>query len=320
MQPFFSHLFRYFTIVLVSIVIRTLNEEKHLSELLFAINAQQSSLFRVEAVIVDSGSTDRTLEISQAHGARVTHINKEDFSFGRSLNIGCKFANGEILVFVSGHCIPTSEHWIHELCMPIYENKVQYVYSRQIGRDTTKYSEQQVFDKYYPDHCMIPQEGFFCNNANSALLKSTWEEFSFDEDLTGLEDMHLAKKLLDSGGLVGYSSTAPVYHIHDESWSQVERRYEREAIALRSINPEIHMTFGDFVRCLIAGVLSDSGTAVKDKVFFREVKNIVLFRFLQYWGGYKGNHIHRKLSKQAKRKYFYPNERVTKVLKVDKHE
>jgi rhamnosyltransferase len=305
--------------VLVSVVIRTLNEEKHLDELLFSVNAQQSELFTVEVVIVDSGSTDKTLDIAEAHGARVNYIKKEDFSFGRSLNVGCDFARGEVLVFVSGHCIPASEQWLHELCLPIYEKKVQYTYARQIGRDTTKYSEQQVFDKYFPDHCMIPQEGFFCNNANSALLKTTWQKIPFDEELTGLEDMHLARKLVESGGLVGYVSTAPVYHIHDESWSQVERRYEREAIALRSINPEIHMTFGDFVRCLIAGVLSDSSSAVKDKVFFREIKNVFLFRFLQYWGGYKGNHIHRKLSKQAKRKYFYPNERVTKVLKVDEN-
>jgi rhamnosyltransferase len=306
--------------VLVSVVIRTLNEEKHLDELLFAVNAQQSELFSVEAVIVDSGSTDRTLDIAEKHCARITYIKKENFSFGRSLNVGCAFASGDILVFVSGHCIPASEQWLHEICLPIYEEKVQYTYARQIGRDTTKYSERQVFDKYFPDHSMIPQEGFFCNNANSALLKSTWLKMPFDENLTGLEDMHLARNLVESGGFIGYVSSAPVYHIHDESWAQVECRYEREAIALRNINPEIHMTFGDFVRCLIAGVLSDSSAAVKDKGFFREIRSIFLFRFLQYWGGYKGNHIHRKLSKQAKRKYFYPNERVTKVLKVDENE
>ncbi len=131
--------------VLVSVVIRTLNEEKHLDELMFAVNAQQSDLFSVEAVIVDSGSTDRTLDIAETRGARVTHIKKEDFSFGRSLNIGCNFACGDILVFVSGHCIPASEQWLHELCLPIYDKKVQYTYARQIGRDTTKYSDCPLY-------------------------------------------------------------------------------------------------------------------------------------------------------------------------------
>ena len=303
--------------MLVSVVIRTLNEEKHLEELLEAVNTQESNLFTVEAVVVDSGSTDQTLSIAEAHKARITHIKKADFSFGRSLNVGCEFADGEILIFISGHCVPVDKDWLHELCKPIYDGKVQYSYGRQVGRDTTKFSEQQVFDKYFPVYNMVPQSGHFCNNANAALLKSCWAQHPFDEELTGLEDMYLAKQLVDNGGLVGYISAAAVYHIHDESWAQVERRYEREAIALQKINPEIHMTFTDFLRCFTSSCLSDFGVALREKVFIKESKDILIFRFLQYWGGYKGNHIHRRLSQQAKRKYFYPNERVTSHLEVD---
>ena len=35
-------------------------------------------------------------------------------------------------------------------------------------------------------------------------MKPEWNKFKFDEDLTGLEDMYLAKKLYDSGLLLGY--------------------------------------------------------------------------------------------------------------------
>ncbi len=303
--------------MLVSVVIRTLNEEQYLEELLSSIRAQESDIFSTETVIVDSGSTDRTIEIAQAYQARITYIKKEEFSFGRSLNIGCSFAEGDILVFVSGHCVPAETNWLHDLCLPLYEAKAHYSYGRQIGRDTTKFSERQVFDKYFPVYSMVPQSGHFCNNANAALLRTAWQDFQFDEELTGLEDMHLARQLVELGGLVAYVSSAPVYHIHDESWAQVRRRYEREAIALQKINPEIHMTFTDFLRCFVSSCLSDMGVALREKVFFKEIKDIVLFRFLQYWGGYQGNHIHRKLSLQAKRKYFYPNEQVTSHLEVD---
>lgn len=304
-------------LMLVSVVIRTLNEERYLDELLNMISAQQSDLFTVETVVIDSGSSDRTLTIAKSHSARITHINKEEFSFGRSLNIGCDFAKGDILIYISGHCVPATDKWLHELCLPIYEGKVQYSYGRQLGRDNTKFSERQVFDKYFPVYSMVPQSGFFCNNANAALLRSCWEEHPFDEGLTGLEDMHLARQLVEKGGLVGYVSSAPVYHIHDETWSQVSRRYEREAIALQKINPEIHMTLSDFLRCVMSSYLFDFGTALKEKVFIKEFKDILIFRFLQYWGGYKGNHIHRKLSLHAKRKYFYPNERVTSELNIE---
>ena len=65
---------------LISIVIRTLNEEKHLPELLSSIHEQKlDDGLNLEVVIIDSGSTDRTLRIAEQHGCRITHIQKQDF-------------------------------------------------------------------------------------------------------------------------------------------------------------------------------------------------------------------------------------------------
>ena len=137
--------------MLVSIVIRTLNEEKYLDELLGAINFQEKDGFNSEVVIVDSGSTDKTLEIARKYNSRVTYIDKKEFSFGKSLNIGCDYADGEYLVFISGHCIPEDKYWLKNLVDPLIKQECDYVYGRQIGRDTTKFSENQVFKKYFPE-------------------------------------------------------------------------------------------------------------------------------------------------------------------------
>jgi glycosyltransferase involved in cell wall biosynthesis len=77
---------------LVSVIIRTLNEERYLEELLMKISIQDRTTYDVEVVIVDSGSTDSTLDVAKKWKARITHISKDDFSFGRSLNIGCEFS------------------------------------------------------------------------------------------------------------------------------------------------------------------------------------------------------------------------------------
>jgi glycosyltransferase involved in cell wall biosynthesis len=291
---------------LVSVVIRTLNEEKHLEELLSTIQEQQSECFKVESVIVDSGSTDNTLEIAKKYGCRITYIKKEEFTFGRSLNVGCDYADGKYLVFVSGHCIPASKTWLHDLVLPLKQQGVAYTYGKQVGRDTTKFSERQLFDKYFPDENSIPQEGFFCNNANSAIRKDVWKQYQFDEHLTGCEDMYLAKKIVNDGLKLGYVGTAPVYHIHDESWTKVGIRYEREAIALQKIMPEVHVNFFDMLRYITIGIIKDSRNALKKGVFTKEIFSICAFRYVQYVGAYKGNHIHRKLSKEMKMKYFYP--------------
>lgn len=288
-----------------SIVIRTYNEARWLPELLAAIQRQRFD-GQFEVVVVDSGSTDGTLEIAERYQCRVVHIAKADFTFGRSLNVGCEAARGRALTFVSGHCIPTDDHWLANLVAPLSEGGVEYVYGRQQGHAVTKYSEHQIFRKYYPDESAIPQADIFCNNANAAILKSAWEAQRFNEALTGLEDMDMSKRLAANGRRIGYVADAAVLHIHEESWSRIKNRYEREAIALKAILPDIHVGFWDFLRYCLAGVLFDASQALRDRVLARHFGEIVLFRLMQYWGTYRGNNQHRRLSAERKEAYFYP--------------
>ncbi|WP_421788183.1 glycosyltransferase [Hyphobacterium sp.] len=290
-----------------SIVIRTYNEGKWLGEVLEACAAQDNGEFSHEVVIVDSGSTDDTLAIAEQHGARVTHIKKSDFTFGRSLNVGCEFAEGRFLVFISGHCIPVGDQWLVNLIRPLHEGTVSFTYGRQQGRPgVTKFSEEQLFRKYFPEHGSIPQEGFFCNNANSAVLKEIWKTYKFDEEVTGLEDMVMGKRLVADGHKIGYVADASVIHLHEETWSKVKTRYEREAIALQGIMPEVHIRFRDFIRFTVAGIMYDMSEALNQRVFWKEAGSIFMFRLMQYWGSYRGNNDHRKLSQERKDRYFYP--------------
>jgi hypothetical protein len=86
----------------------------------------------------------------------------------------------------------------------------------------------------------------------------------------------------------------------------VKRRYEREAIALQEIMPEVHINFGDFLRYFISAVLLDAGSALQQKNLSSKLGEIFMFRLMQFWGSYRGNHEHRKISAQMKEMYFYP--------------
>lgn len=294
---------------IVSVVIRTLNEQKYLPELLDSVKRQRLDSSELEIVLVDSGSTDGTLEIAKNAGCRITHICKEQFTFGRSLNVGCEFATGDYLVFVSGHCIPASECWLENLVQPLSDGIAEYSYGRQVARDTTKFSENELFNKFYPEYSKLPQDGYFCNNANAAVSKAAWSTYKFNEDLTGLEDMYLARQIVEERkGKVAYVADAPVYHIHDETWRQVRIRYEREAYALHKIMPGMHFNFADFLKFYLAGVLQDMGSAIKAGAFVKNSPSIVLFRLMQYWGTYRGHHEHRKASQEMKYRYFYPKD------------
>ena len=89
---------------------------------------------------------------------------------------------------------------MQNLIAPLIQKKCDYTYGRQIARDTTKYSEMRVFEKYFPSASSIPQDGFFCNNANAAISFTIWDKFHFDESLTGLEDMFVAKQICQDNG------------------------------------------------------------------------------------------------------------------------
>jgi glycosyltransferase involved in cell wall biosynthesis len=291
----------------VSIVIRTLNEARHLPDVLTAIESQTIRDHERETIIVDSGSTDGTVRIARGSGCRVLHIQRQAFSFGRSLNIGCTSATGRVLVFVSGHCVPTSPDWLATLIAPLERGRATMTYGRQVGGDGTRFSERQIFRKYYPPTVGGQANGFFCNNANAALLREAWERARFDEELTGLEDLAMGKRLIETGGVIDYVPGAVVYHHHDETWAQVTRRFEREALALQSIMPEIHLGTLTAVRYLAAATAGDWRRALSDGTFLRHAWSIAAYRWCQYYGSWKGNHTHRRISRERRERYFYPH-------------
>lgn len=292
----------------ISIIFRALNEEKWFSHALRACAGQElHPNFETEIILVDSGSTDRTLSIAQEFGCDVVHIDKSQFTFGRSLNLGCKRASGDILVFISAHCIPCNEQWLQRLVKPLLDGKCDYSYGGQVGLDgVTRYSEAQVFAHFFNDEADLNQDGIFCNNANSATTRQTWAKYTFDESVTGLEDMVLAKAIVSDGGQIGYVADAKVTHIHEESLAQVKRRYFREALTMREIMPEVQFNFLDFTRCLITGITHDLLEAAREKVFLNEAVGIFAYRFMQYWGTYRGHNDHRQLSRAQKESYYYP--------------
>jgi rhamnosyltransferase len=288
----------------VSLVVRTYNEERYLDRVLAA--ARSCGPLLTEIVVVDSGSSDATLDIAKAHGAKIVYIEKADFSFGRSLNLGCAAAKGEVVVFLSGHCIPADENWLKSLLQPFSDPQVAGVYGRQVGGEGTKFSEARVFEKYYP--LMEASQGAaFCNNANAALRRSVWNRFKFDEQLTGLEDIAMGKRLAEARFRIAYVPEASVIHLHHESWAQVRRRYERETIALRHINPGLHLSLVEAAACFVSAFFLDLCAAMKTRGGMSRVPEIVLYRLHQFAGSWLGSRAHHELGAREKMTYFFPS-------------
>ncbi|MDC1437627.1 glycosyltransferase [Planktomarina temperata] len=302
----------------VTVVIRALNEAEFLPECLSSVLDQDYD-GEIEIVLVDSGSTDLTIEIAESYNCKIVHIKKSDFSFGRSLNMGCSAARGDVLVLLSAHCIPNDRFWLKNLVQPIFDGVCDYSYGRQIARlGISKFSEGMVFKKYYPEKSSSPQVGYFCNNANSAIKRKTWDRLRFNEVLTGLEDMELARRLIYAGGSVSYIAESTVEHIHRENWARIKIRYEREAVAMTDIEPNLNLNFWKACKMFFHGVISDV-QEIKN-TDYSTLREITLYRACQYWGSYVGSSASRKKIERMQDEYFYPKQKNETIIIGDGNE
>jgi len=293
---------------LASIVIRAYNEGRHIGKLPQKLKEQSEQDF--EVILVDSGSTDDTVKIAEQFGAKIVHISKSDFSFGRALNIGCAAAQGKYLVFVSAHVYPMHEDWLKNLLAPFEDEQIAVSYGMQRGGDTNKFSELQIFHTWFPEQSEIPQKGYFCNNANCAIRRKDWLKRRYDEHLTGLEDLHWAKQAVREGGKVAYVAEAGIIHIHEESWYQVRNRYMREALALRTIeNGHVRFTAWDALKLFVQNAYADMKAARAQGVFTKELSSIILFRFNQFLGTYLGyKWVQDDTVRDLRKRFYYPKQ------------
>jgi glycosyltransferase involved in cell wall biosynthesis len=285
-------------------VIRAYNEEKHLPALLESIQAQ--TVQEVETILVDSGSTDGTLAIAARYAVKVVPIQPGDFTFGRSLNTGIAAASAPIVVLASAHVLPFDGHWLEHLLAPFEDQQVALTYGMQRGGRESEFSEDQHWQRWFPAHSDWDQPHPYCNNANAAIRRRLWQQQPYDEELTGLEDLAWASWAKHEGYKIAYVAEAGVFHIHDEDRAQIINRHRREAVALKSILPESHFTFLNFLSMFLRRALGDWGAALRQGVFLRKAWPALRFRLLQYWGTYRGYQEAGKMTPAMKQVFYYP--------------
>jgi hypothetical protein len=236
----------------------------------------------------------------------VVKIAADEFTFGRSLNLGIQAAKHEFIVIASAHIYPVYPDWLECLLHPFEDEKVAIVYGKQLGTSTSKFSEQQIFQQWFPEEDNPRQPSPFCNNANAAIRRNLWEVHPYDETLTGLEDVAWAKWAQSQGMDIAYASKAEIIHAHNETPVGILNRYKREGMAFKHIFPESHFNVYDFVRLTSTNILSDLGHASRERVFFRNLASIFWFRTMQFWGTYQGYRLSGPLTAHLRQTFYYP--------------
>jgi rhamnosyltransferase len=232
----------------LTVAVPTFNAENFMEEQLKAIFAQKT-VRDVEVLVIDSGSSDKTVEIVQKHSKVKLHqISNSEFGHGRTRNLAVEMAKGEYILFLTQDAIPASPYWLEAMVEPFeLSDKVGCVVGKQIPHAnapaTIKREVYIVFKGLGPDDSISLQrknmttEKFnlvntFMSNTNSAVRKDLHSKIPF-RDVNYAEDQGLGIDMLDAGYYKAYAPLGAVNHSHDYGVREYFKRKFDEYVGLR---------------------------------------------------------------------------------------
>ena len=218
---------------MVSVIIPIYNAAPYLKLLLESLSRQT---MEHELVIIDSGSTDGSLEILKDFGVRYHSIEKSAFNHGGTRNMGVSLASCEDIIMLTQDAYPVDDNVIATLVNSLYNGTdIGMAYGRQIA-----YPDADVMSTYarlsnYPaistvkSKADIPKLGIrtcHCSNSFAAYKKSMLKAVSgFPTDTILGEDVVVAARLIQSGFSLVYCAEARVVHSHNYTVGEEFRRY-----------------------------------------------------------------------------------------------
>jgi rhamnosyltransferase len=206
---------------LATVLIRTKDEAESIGHLL-EILASQTVADRLETVLVDSGSSDDTVAIARATGGvKIIEIPAEEFTFGRSLNIGCEAATAPVVIALSAHAFPEDDEWAARMIRAFDDERVACACGALADCDGHPLEGPWVQDL----EAARREPTFGYSNAAGAFRTDLWREYQFREEMPGTEDKEWAWHWLNQGRTVVYDPSFEVEH--DHSHDPLRSVYER---------------------------------------------------------------------------------------------
>lgn len=216
-----------------SIVIPTKNEKTNIGPCLECVYGQRTHL-SFEVVVIDSGSSDGTLDIVKRFPARLVQIASSEFHHARTRNLGASMTSGKYLVFLSGDALPADREWLCALLSNFQETDVAAVYGRQLPKENATPERAFFMDHRYGAVRRVKNANsngtgnhllYQFSTVNSAIRREIWEQFPFQEDVNAYEDFSFAIQVVRDGHSIAYEPSAAVFHSHNYSLGYSFRQY-----------------------------------------------------------------------------------------------
>ncbi|MDN5275175.1 MAG: Rhamnosyltransferase [Candidatus Saccharibacteria bacterium] len=295
-----------------TIVIPTYNGQDHLRAIFVAIFKQKVD-FDYEVLVIDSGSTDNTVDIikkfeSKHENIRFIEIPNSEYGHGKTRDYAAHEARGEIVVYISHDAIPAHPRWLYEMVKPFELNeKIVGVMGKQVPRPKCfpllKYEIRSTFRNFGPDFgtTIFYKDDFvkkketydsisFYSDSNSAARRSYLTGILPYKHVNYAEDQVLGRDIIDAGYFKVYAPRASVIHSNDLKLSEYRHRMFDEALALRKNGIQVRRPSRKaIVKMIITGSLKDGIRTIMDTEYSpkRKVYWFILnpFFHIEKWRG-----------------------------------
>lgn len=231
----------------LTIAIPVLNGGDRFIETLEAIKRQRNAAaVELELLVVDSGSTDGSVERAREAGARVIEIDKRTFQHGGTRNMAIAEAKGEVVAMLTDDSTPATDGWLDAIVEGFAQaDDVALVFGPQIARPEHSHVIRREMKDHFDSFSSRPiqREGdeTFFSDANGAVAKWAWQDTPYKE-VAYAEDQQLGQDMLAAGHAKVYSPAMAVNHSHDyTAWQWLKRYFDefrglRETIGYRAGN------------------------------------------------------------------------------------
>lgn len=268
-----------------TVVIPTYNGELYLENILTALTEQEFD-GEFEVLIIDSGSTDSTLDIvSRFPDVRLHQIPNEEFGHGRTRNLAAKMARGTYIAYLSHDAIPADQHWLKEMLTPMLPGGLGAVavMGKQVPRTKCfpllKYEIQGVFSGFGPDFgtTLFYLDDFvqsqsvvdaiaFYSDVNSATRRDILTGPIPYQDVLYSEDMAFGREIIEAGLIKAYAPRGCVVHSNDLTLREYRKRIFDEIVGMRRLGHEIPvLTWKRKILYTVFGIGRDSLRILGDR-------------------------------------------------------
>lgn len=222
----------------VSVIIPVFNGGKELVCCLDALRAQTYASDRFEALVVDNGSTDDTVEVASNYPF-VKVVKELKPSSYAARNTGIVLARGEILAFTDADCIPTN-NWLETAVARLNEqNNIIVVGNISMFTDTNPTSVE-LFDMAdsFPQGNYV-ENWKFGPTANLIAHKRTFDQVgNFDGDLKSCGDVQWGQRASKAGFDLVYADDVVVRHPAKRTIDSLMSRVRRIAGGVEDLQRE----------------------------------------------------------------------------------